>query len=83
LKANIKDVLGMLDKKPNIEEVQIEINSIKSSISKFLKDYKQGSDEQATLNEILCAENCVARWLWKNGHLESLPSSALAGDIHS
>ena len=21
------------------------------------------------MNEILCAENCVARWLWKNGQV--------------
>jgi hypothetical protein len=23
------------------------------------------------LNEILCAENCVARWLWKNGQVDT------------
>ena len=25
--------------------------------------------EQNTINEALCAENCVARWLWKSGDL--------------
>ncbi len=26
--------------------------------------------EQNSINEILCAENCVARWLWKSGQLK-------------
>jgi len=28
-------------------------------------------DNQAIINEHLCAENCIARWTWKSGQLKS------------
>src|SRR4051812_12297063 len=28
-------------------------------------------DNQAIINEHLCAENCLARWTWKSGQLKS------------
>jgi hypothetical protein len=27
-------------------------------------------NEQALVNEALCAENCVGRWIWKSGDLQ-------------
>ena len=29
-------------------------------------------NDQALVNEALCAENCVGRWVWKSGDLHSL-----------
>ncbi len=26
-------------------------------------------DDQRAVNEVLCAENCLARWFWKSGSL--------------
>lgn len=28
-------------------------------------------DNQALINDALCAENCVGRWLWKSGHVKN------------
>ncbi len=33
--------------------------------------FREALTEQSTINEALCAENCVARWLWKSGELVS------------
>ena len=33
------------------------------------KDFKEALNEQTTINEAICSENCVARWLWKSGAL--------------
>ena len=30
---------------------------------------KKSLNEQALVNEALCAENCVGRWIWKSGDL--------------
>ena len=50
----------------------MEFGLIKNNLSKHIKDYRSVVEEQAALNEILCAENCVARWLWKNGQVDNL-----------
>lgn len=35
------------------------------------RQFKEATSEQNTINEALCAENCVARWLWKSGELQN------------
>jgi hypothetical protein len=37
----------------------------------FVKEakLKEFMDDQALVTEALCAENCVARWVWKTGEL--------------
>ena len=30
---------------------------------------KDALNDQALVNEALCAENCVGRWVWKSGEL--------------
>lgn len=37
----------------------------------FKDEFSNAMLEQQGVNEILCAENCVARWLWKTGQLSS------------
>ena len=61
----------MVDKKANCEEVLMDIGSLRNNHCKHVKDTQMSWEEQSSLNEILCAENCVARWLWKNGVVES------------
>jgi len=34
-----------------------------------IREFRDALTEQGTINEALCAENCVARWLWKSGDL--------------
>jgi len=33
------------------------------------EDYLPQLEEQRAVNEVLCAENCLARWFWKSGSL--------------
>lgn len=33
------------------------------------EDLKKALNEQALVNEALCAENCLGRWIWKSGDL--------------
>lgn len=83
LKANIKDICALLDMKCNIEDV----NKVFLEIHKEM-DLKTNHDafdshveEQTMVNEALCAENCVARWLWKSGSLG--PGSAVPWEMQS
>ena len=71
LKANLNDVLSLIEKKSSFEEVKMEVSQLKSVMSKNHKEFKTSIEEQTSLNEVLCAENCVARWLWKNGQVTS------------
>ncbi|CDW85981.1 UNKNOWN [Stylonychia lemnae] len=71
MKANVHDVMTMLDKKPNSDEIQLDINYVKSSLQKTMKDFKTSMDQQNQVNEALCSENCVARWIWKQGSIEN------------
>ena len=71
VKANLQEVLQIVETKPSQEDLQMEFGLIKNNLAKHVKDYRAVIEEQAALNEILCAENCVARWLWKNGQVDT------------
>lgn len=43
-KANIQDVMTMLDKKPNSEEILLDINYLKNGLQKHVKDFKASMD---------------------------------------
>ena len=82
-KSNIKDVCALLDMKSSknkqiifIFSIDIEdVNKALSEVSDELQQkvqsnqFREALAEQSTINEALCAENCVARWLWKSGDL--------------
>ena len=80
-KSNIKDVCALLDMKSSkviiiIVVLDIEdVNKALSEVSEELqsrvnaREFREALTDQSTINEALCAENCVARWLWKSGEL--------------
>ena len=35
----------------------------------YKKEYEVAMTQQNSLNEVICAENCSARWLWRSGQL--------------
>ena len=47
------------------------LSVIQSEVEKCIRDgdLKKALNEQALVNEALCAENCVGRWIWKSGDL--------------
>lgn len=57
---------------------------ITSTLQRFASEVShiaERFEEQHSLNEVLCAENCVARWFWKNGRLSS--NSLIFWDLES
>ena len=74
VKANLTDVTALLEKKVNAEELGLELGALKQGVNRLIQEVSKHSaelttrfEEQQALNEVLCAENCVARWLWKHG----------------
>lgn len=63
----MKDVITIVDKKANSEELNLDLTYIKTLVQKNMKEFKVFKDEQDAVNEALCSENCVSRFLWKNG----------------
>ncbi len=70
LKASIKDICSLLDKKSNSDDVSKDITQLKAITKQGQKEFKKLCEEQQAINEALCSENCVARWVWKNGEID-------------
>jgi hypothetical protein len=72
-KATSAEVLEMLDPKVTVEEVNKSIAAIYVDLEKKLNidDFELHVTGQSVINEALCAENRLARWVWKNGDLSS------------
>jgi hypothetical protein len=67
-------VIIILFQKSCIVDIE-DVNKALSEVSEELQSkvaimqFREALAEQSTINEALCAENCVARWLWKSGDL--------------
>jgi len=70
-KSNIKDVCALLDMKSNIEDVNKALTDMHDEVGdKITKPvFDKAMAELGSINEALCSENCVARWLWRSGQL--------------
>lgn len=72
-KAKVKDLAKLTEEKANRDEME----RIYTTINKELQDkvstseIKNTLDEQALINEALCSENCIGRWVWKSGDLKA------------
>eukprot|EP01022_Parablepharisma_sp_SALTPOND_P015976 TRINITY_DN2297_c1_g1_i1.p1 TRINITY_DN2297_c1_g1~~TRINITY_DN2297_c1_g1_i1.p1 ORF type:complete len:983 (-),score=93.89 TRINITY_DN2297_c1_g1_i1:14064-17012(-) len=73
LKANIKDVCTLVDIKANAEDVKKNMTEIYMELEKKTSsdDFSSAMADQSLINEALCAENCVGRWMWKSGALKN------------
>jgi len=71
LKASVKDLCQLLDQKVNVMDMNQTLSVIQTEVEKCVRDQelKKALTEQALVNEALCAENCVGRWIWKSGDL--------------
>ena len=71
-KANINEVLKWLRKKVNIEDINNLINNIKNDINDKINstEFNNAMNNQALINDILCNENQIGRWLWKSGKMK-------------
>jgi len=78
LRANIKDLCQLLDQKAGVEDVNQTLALVKQEVEKCISEgqLKSALNDQALINEALCAENTVGRWVWKSGelhHKEQVP----------
>ena len=73
LRVQIKDLCTLLDQKANLNDVNKTLEIVQSEVELCVKDntLKEALNDQALVNEALCAENCVGRWVWKSGDLQS------------
>ncbi len=55
----------------DIDDVNKALAEITEEISQKInnREFREALNDQNTINEALCAENCVGRWLWKSGDL--------------
>ena len=81
-KATIKDIKPLNNIKQAIEEINYTVTETHADLrSKISKDeFAKAIDEQAGISGVLMAENCVGRWIWRSGHLNS---SAVPWEIQS
>ena len=71
LKASVKDVTSLLDQKVNVGDINQTLQLIQTEVERCVRDedLRKALNEQALVNEALCAENCLGRWIWKSGDL--------------
>lgn len=70
-KAYIKDICTLLDMKASIDDVNSALMDIHKELDNkiSLQDHNMHVNEQQALNAVLCSENTIGRWIWRNGEL--------------
>ena len=71
-KADANEVNNLLRNKVNIEEINRSLSSIKNDMKLKVNsmEFNNAMSNQALINDILCNENQVGRWLWKTGKIK-------------
>ena len=72
-KADLKNILNLLKNKLDNENFNDIINTLKKEIQAktSLTDFSSAMDNQAIINDTLCNENNIGRWLWKSGKIKN------------
>ena len=72
-KADLKNILNLLKNKLDSESFNDIINTLKKEIQTKtpLIDFSSAMDNQAIINDTLCNENNIGRWLWKSGKIKN------------
>ena len=72
-KADLKNILNLLKNKLDNENFNDIINTLKKEIQSktSLTDFSSAMDNQAIINDTLCNENNIGRWLWKSGKIKN------------
>ena len=72
-KADIKDILDILKTKIDNENFNKIIKNLQKEIGTKVNtnDFSNAMDNQAIINDTLCNENNIGRWLWKSGKVKN------------
>lgn len=63
----------MLEHKTDRDDFEQSLLKIQQELNDKIgtKELNVHLDEQTLINEALCAENCIGRWIWKSGVAKS------------
>ena len=72
-KDDIKNILDILKNKLDTDNFNNILNNIKKELGSKtpLADFSSAMDNQAIINDTLCNENNIGRWLWKSGKVKN------------
>ena len=72
-KADTKEIYESLKNKINIEQINNFYNDINNKLNEKTNnnDFTTAIDNQAIINDTLCNENCIGRWVWRSGKIKS------------
>lgn len=72
-KADIKNILDLLKNKLDSDNFNKIINNIQKDLKAKVNttDFSNAMDNQAIINDTLCNENNLGRWLWKSGKVKN------------
>ena len=72
-KADVKNVLELATNKLDIDNFNKVIKSIQKDMNSKVNsnDFSNAMDNQAIINDTLCNENNLGRWLWKSGKVKN------------
>ena len=70
---DIKDIVQSLKNKANIEQINQAFNDINDKLNEKTNnsDFTIAIDNQAIINDTLCNENIIGRWVWKSGKIKN------------
>lgn len=82
-RPTVKDVLNLTDSKASLAEVERSLTRLAEDIGQRVqkRDLESLMNEQQQVVEALCAENCVARWIWKTGEVR--PGNSVPWEVQS
>ena len=80
---NKSQINSLINSKANIDELNIALNQIKKELNNKVNniEFKNSMNNQAMINDIICNENQVGRWLWKSNKNKN--KLAIPWDIQS
>lgn len=72
LKCSIKDLLGLLDQKASLQDVNQALKAVENEVARCATESKiqEMFEDHNLVQEALCAENCLGRWIWKSSSLQ-------------
>lgn len=72
-KVNSKEINKILQNTVNNEKLNKMYNEINNKLNEKTNnnDFTTAIDNQAIINDTLCNENCIGRWVWKSGKIKS------------
>ena len=72
-KADVKNILDLLKNKIDNDNFNKAIKNLQKEIGTKVNtnDFSNAMDNQAIINDTLCNENNIGRWLWKSGKVKN------------